>query len=65
MGVVPQLDNLDETLTVEQNLLVFRPVRGARAQRAEAIERALTVANLRERRTAKVKELSAACAGGC
>src|SRR3954451_2147935 len=23
MGVVPQLDNLDETLTVEQNLVVF------------------------------------------
>src|SRR3954449_8844832 len=23
MGVVPQLDNLDQTLTVEQNLLVF------------------------------------------
>ena len=25
-GVVPQLDNLDVTLTVEQNLLVFSPL---------------------------------------
>src|SRR6201989_3632962 len=26
MGVVPQLDNLDTALTVEQNLLVFAPL---------------------------------------
>ena len=59
MGVVPQLDNLDETLDVQQNLIVFTHLYAVpRAERAEAIERALTMANLRERRTAKVKELS-------
>ncbi|MCW3047546.1 MAG: transporter ATP-binding protein [Solirubrobacterales bacterium] len=59
MGVVPQLDNLDTTLTVEQNLLVFTHLyRIPREQRREAIERALGVANLRERRGAKVDELS-------
>ena len=42
MGVVPQLDNLDVTLTVEQNLLVFTHLyRVARAERRDAIERAL------------------------
>jgi lipooligosaccharide transport system ATP-binding protein len=59
MGVVPQLDNLDTTLTVEQNLLVFTYLyRVPRAQRREAIERALAIANLSERRKAKVDELS-------
>jgi lipooligosaccharide transport system ATP-binding protein len=59
MGVVPQLDNLDTTLTVEQNLLVFTYLyRIPREERREAIERALGVANLRERRHAKVDELS-------
>ena len=58
-GVVPQLDNLDETLTVEQNLLVFTHLyRLPRAERAGAVDRALEVANLTQRRTAKVKELS-------
>jgi lipooligosaccharide transport system ATP-binding protein len=58
-GVVPQLDNLDETLTVEQNLLVFTHLyRIPRADRRAAIERALSVANLAGRRSAKVKELS-------
>jgi lipooligosaccharide transport system ATP-binding protein len=58
-GVVPQLDNLDETLTVEQNLLVFTHLyRIARPDRQPAIERALEIANLAARRTAKVKELS-------
>jgi lipooligosaccharide transport system ATP-binding protein len=58
-GVVPQLDNLDETLTVEQNLLVFSYLyRVPRADRHAAVETALDVANLRERRTAKVSELS-------
>ena len=42
MGVVPQLDNLDVTLTVEQNLLVFAHLyRVAARERAAAIERAL------------------------
>jgi lipooligosaccharide transport system ATP-binding protein len=59
MGVVPQQDNLDTTLTVEQNLLVFTYLyRVPRRERTAAIERALEIANLRERRTAKVDELS-------
>src|SRR5215218_855129 len=59
MGVVPQLDNLDTTLTVEQNLLVFTYLyRVPKRARRDAIERALDLANLRERRTAKVDELS-------
>src|SRR4051812_4573801 len=59
MGVVPQLDNLDTTLTVEQNLLVFTYLyRVARAERQEAIERALSIANLNDRRTARVDQLS-------
>ena len=59
MGVVPQLDNLDTTLTVEQNLRVFTHLyRIARAERAAAIERALQIANLTDRRKAKVDELS-------
>ena len=59
MGVTPQLDNLDTTLTVEQNLLVFTYLyRIERAERQAAIERALDIANLGDRRTAKVTELS-------
>jgi lipooligosaccharide transport system ATP-binding protein len=58
-GVVPQLDNLDVTLTVEQNLRVFSHLyRIGRADRQAAIERALVVANLTERRASKVDELS-------
>src|SRR5437870_3640989 len=58
-GVVPQLDNLDTTLTVEQNLLVFTHLyRIGRADRAEAIERALKMANLVERRDSRVDKLS-------
>jgi lipooligosaccharide transport system ATP-binding protein len=59
MGVVPQADNLDVTLTVEQNLLVFTHLyRIGRADRRAAIDRALDIANLRERRAARVDELS-------
>jgi len=59
MGVVPQQDNLDEALTVEQNLLVFTYLyRVPRAERREAIERALELAKLTERRASKVDELS-------
>jgi lipooligosaccharide transport system ATP-binding protein len=59
MGVVPQLDNLDVSLTVEQNLRVFVHLyRVPRAERAEAIERALSVANLADRRDSKVDQLS-------
>jgi lipooligosaccharide transport system ATP-binding protein len=58
-GVVPQLDNLDVTLTVEQNLLVFTHLyRIGRADRRAAIERALTMANLVDRRDTKVNKLS-------
>src|ERR1700755_3481812 len=40
MGVVPQLDNLDVSLTVEQNLLVFAHLyRVPKVERREAIER--------------------------
>src|SRR4051795_11532592 len=59
MGVVPQLDNLDVSLTVEQNLLVFTHLyRVPSGERKGAIERALDMANLTERRAAKVDELS-------
>jgi lipooligosaccharide transport system ATP-binding protein len=58
-GVVPQLDNLDITLTVEQNLLVFAYLyRVPRADRKPAVERALKIANLTERRDTKVDNLS-------
>src|SRR5881227_3969727 len=59
MGVVPQLDNLDVSLTVEQNLLVFAHLyRVPAGERKDAIERALAMANLRERRSSKVDQLS-------
>src|SRR3989442_6514656 len=59
MGVVPQLDNLDVSLTVEQNLLVFAHLyRVPSGDRKAAIERALDVANLGPRRTSKVDQLS-------
>src|SRR5437660_8416540 len=58
-GVVPQLDNLDVTLTVEQNLLVFAHLyRIPRAERSEAIERALELAKLVDRRDSRVDKLS-------
>jgi lipooligosaccharide transport system ATP-binding protein len=59
MGVVPQLDNLDTTLTVEQNLIVFAHLyRIGRRERRAAIERALGIANLRDRRDTRVDKLS-------
>jgi lipooligosaccharide transport system ATP-binding protein len=59
MGVVPQLDNLDVSLTVEQNLRVFAHLyRVPAGSRKDAIERALGIANLGERRASKVDELS-------
>ena len=58
-GVVPQLDNLDVTLTVEQNLRVFTHLyRVERAGRHDAIERALQLANLADRRGSRVDKLS-------
>jgi lipooligosaccharide transport system ATP-binding protein len=59
MGVVPQLDNLDVSLTVEQNLIVFAHLyRVPAAARRDAIERALELANLTQRRHEKVDRLS-------
>jgi lipooligosaccharide transport system ATP-binding protein len=59
MGVVPQLDNLDVSLTVEQNLIVFAHLyRVAAGERRAAIDRALELANLGPRRASKVDELS-------
>jgi lipooligosaccharide transport system ATP-binding protein len=58
-GVVPQLDNLDVTLTVEENLRVFAYLyRVPRAERKAAVERALGIANLNDRRNTKVDHLS-------
>ena len=57
MGVVPQLDNLDIDVTVEENLKVF-----ARLYRvtdiATAVDRALALARLSDRRRDAVDELS-------
>jgi len=58
-GVVPQLDNLDVSLTVEQNLLVFTHLyRIPRHERQAAIERSLELANLTDRRETRVDKLS-------
>jgi lipooligosaccharide transport system ATP-binding protein len=59
MGVVPQLDNLDVALTVERNLLVFAHLyRVPKGRRKAAIDRALDIAHLGDRRTSRVDELS-------
>jgi lipooligosaccharide transport system ATP-binding protein len=59
MGVVPQQDNLDTTLTVQQNLTVFTYLyRVPRSERRAAIERTLAIANLTDRRDTKVDKLS-------
>ncbi len=58
-GVSPQLDNLDVTLTVEQNLRVFSHLyRIPHHERHAAIERAIEIANLGERRDSRVDKLS-------
>jgi lipooligosaccharide transport system ATP-binding protein len=59
MGVVPQLDNLDVELTCRQILTVFaRLYRVSREERADAVDRALGIANLRTRADTIVRELS-------
>ena len=59
LGLSPQLDNLDVTLTVAQNLLVFAHLyRIGRHERPAAIERALEMANLKDRRESRVDKLS-------
>ena len=58
-GVVPQLDNLDVTLTVEQNLIVFAFLyRLGRGERRAAVDRALEIANLTDRADTRVDKLS-------
>src|SRR3712207_3925833 len=58
-GVSPQLDNLDTTLTVEQNLRVFTHLyRIPRGERRDAVERALAMANLTARRDSRADKLS-------
>jgi lipooligosaccharide transport system ATP-binding protein len=58
-GVSPQLDNLDVTLTVEQNLLVFAHLyRIPRHERREAIDRAVEMALLTDRRDTRIDKLS-------
>jgi lipooligosaccharide transport system ATP-binding protein len=59
MGVVPQLDNLDVELTARQVLTVFaRLYRVPHGERAAAVERALSLANLTERADTRVDLLS-------
>jgi lipooligosaccharide transport system ATP-binding protein len=59
LGVTPQLDNLDVTLTVEQNLLVFTYLyRVPRRDRKAAIQRSLALARLEDRRDTRVDKLS-------
>ena len=55
MGVVPQLDNLDTELTAEQNLTMFAALyRVPRHERPSAVDRALDIAHLQDRRDSKV-----------
>lgn len=59
MGVVPQQDNLDEELTAQENLEVFAHLyRVPKAGRRSAVEDALALARLSERRYTKVDDLS-------
>ncbi len=66
-GVVPQLDNLDVTLTVEQNLLVFAHLyRVAAPERRAAIEaRAQDGAASSIAATPASTSSPAGCGGGC
>jgi lipooligosaccharide transport system ATP-binding protein len=57
MGVVPQLDNLDVDVTVEDNLAVYARLYRVRDVGA-AVDRALDLARLRARRRDAVDELS-------
>ncbi|MGH3342425.1 MAG: ABC transporter ATP-binding protein [Carbonactinosporaceae bacterium] len=59
MGVVPQLDNLDEELTSRENLEVFaRLYRVPRAERSAAVARALKIGLLTERADTRTINLS-------
>ncbi|MEA2125644.1 MAG: lipooligosaccharide transport system ATP-binding protein, partial [Solirubrobacteraceae bacterium] len=59
MGVVPQLDNLDIALTVEQTLPMFSYLYGVKPRdRREAIDRCLAIGNLSDRAHTRVDKLS-------
>ncbi|MCA1711676.1 MAG: ABC transporter ATP-binding protein [Actinobacteria bacterium] len=59
MGVVPQDDNLDEDLTVTQAVEVFAALyRVPRSERPAAVDKALRIATLSDRRGDSVKALS-------
>ena len=59
MGLVPQLDNLDTTLTVRDNLRVFaRLYRVSRADTPAALDRALRIATLADRPDTRADKLS-------
>ena len=57
MGVVPQLDNLDVDVSVQDNLAVFARLYRVRDV-GEAVDRGLALARLTERRTDAVDKLS-------
>jgi lipooligosaccharide transport system ATP-binding protein len=57
MGVVPQLDNLDVDVTVEDNLAVYARLYRV-ADVGAAVDRALQIARLTDRRDAEVDKLS-------
>ena len=57
MGVVPQLDNLDVDVTVEDNLAVFARLYRVKDVRA-AVDRSLALARLQDRRKDAVDKLS-------
>jgi lipooligosaccharide transport system ATP-binding protein len=57
MGVVPQLDNLDVDVTVEDNLAVFARLYRVRDVRS-AVDRGLALARLTDRRKDAVDKLS-------
>ncbi len=57
MGVVPQLDNLDVDVTVEDNLAVYARLYRV-ADVGAAVDRALKIARLTDRRDAEVDKLS-------
>lgn len=59
MGVVPQQDNLDEELTVRENLEVFAHLyRVPKRERAAAVARALEIAALTDRADTRTDKLS-------
>jgi len=58
-GVVPQEDNLDQELSVRQNLLVYAKLYGmARGMARKRIDELLAFMELGDKRDAKIKELS-------